>query len=154
MELKRAADRCDWGPDSGKPDEVGPTSAFVHTMLLAMTIESLLKGGIVLHRGSQIVEDKNGRLRFHRKFKSHKLHKLAARLSPEFEATQDELELLEELVPFVEWSARYPGPLDSESYAPVGFSSPKRAAALAFHARLRAHLESFGDGLFQMQPSR
>jgi hypothetical protein len=40
-ELKRAADRCDWFPDGGKPN-VGPTSAFVHTMLIAMSIESLL----------------------------------------------------------------------------------------------------------------
>jgi hypothetical protein len=112
-------------------------------MLLGMSIECLLKAAIVLHRGSQVVE-KKGRLTIG-KLRGHDLHNKAKDCAPDFLVTDDERKLLKRLGSFVEWCARYPVPVDAESFNPVGTSSEERKAIIAFHRRLRDHLSRRRD---------
>ena len=139
-QLKQAADLCDWIVEGTTGTAKDGHVAYVHTMLLAMATEALLKAAFVLRKGTPLVPRKKGGLKLDDDFKTHDLRELAGMVR--FPAAATELALLDRLTLFVMWFARYPVPIESNFAQQVGVTSDERLAALAFYQRLHDSLVS------------
>jgi hypothetical protein len=115
-ELKSAAERLDWKTRPATEDERGFSHFHEYSMLLGMSFEALIKGHIARGRLRSLLEPTLLPKHF-----THDLSKLArepecSRLS----LTSEELDALDNLSPFIEWTGRYPLP-KSASKMEVGF---------------------------------
>ncbi|MBP9655185.1 MAG: hypothetical protein KBE19_12420 [Rhodocyclaceae bacterium] len=136
MSLRAAAARLDWLAAPARDDESSVSFIREYRMLLGLSFENILKGIISLVR-----IEAGQRPPLPRECLHHSLATLAARpevvivsLSPQ------EVALLNNMTPFIEWSGKYPLPKRHESYAVSGHSNHEHDAELLLWERLAAFL--------------
>jgi len=126
----------------------------VSTLLLAASIESLLKG-LILVSGEKLLEA-DGKLK--RAFRHHRLHDYArqAGLSP---LSADDIRALKRLSAFLEWQGRYPIPTDASKllqyvHEQQGISVTRRLC-LAISTQERKHrLRSDSKAEMRRRPNK
>ena len=130
--LRAAAARLDWLVVPVRDDENTISFLAVYRMLLGLAFENVLKGVISLVR---IEAGENPPLP--KDCLHHSLRILAAR--PECAVlglTSHEIELLDDMTQFVEWSGKYPLPKKADSYLLAGHSNREHAAELVLWDRM------------------
>jgi hypothetical protein len=141
FDLKTAADRIDWLKNPIREEEPSLSLASVYRMLMGMSIEVLLKG-ILVAQGEQILDDK-GRIK--KDFAKHDLTKLAQRIDTEaFAFSQDDLEILDNLTPYIKWAGKYPLPRVAGDLIVKGHSSGETMRESGLWERLYEHLKDIG----------
>ena len=129
--LREASKRVDWIHENF---ETGENAGYMveYRLLMALSIENLIKGILVAHRlraGS--TEPLRGLF-------THKLTRLAATLP-------SELDLLAQLTAYIEWAGRYPFPKAAADYSTGrGHGSAEHAAEIRLWERLFAYLREVG----------
>jgi hypothetical protein len=136
MSLRAAAARLDWLTAPVRDDEFSVGFMREYRMLLGLSFENLLKGIICLVRLEAGQRPPLPRECFH-----HSLATLATRsevgivsLSPQ------EIALLDNMTPFIEWSGKYPLPKKLEGYTGSSHSNHEHDAELVLWERLAAFL--------------
>lgn len=131
LRLRAAAARLDWIAVPVRDDEDTVSFVQVYRMLLGLAFENVLKGIISLVR-----IESGQRPPLPRDCLHHSLRTLATR--PECAAlglTEAEINLLDDMTPFVEWSGKYPLPKKAEGYLLAGHGNREHAAELALWNR-------------------
>jgi len=141
LDLKTAADRIDWRRKPVRDDEPSVGLHRVYRMLIGMSMESLLKG-ILVAQGEQIL---NAKGKLGKDFTIHDLCVLAGRVDDRsFQFSEQDLKILRNLKPFIEWAGRYPLPISASGLIVVGHSSTEVIAEAGLWDRLYKHLITIG----------
>jgi len=130
--LRAAATRLDWLTAPARDDEDTLSFIAIYRMLLGLAFENVLKGVISLVRIEAGEKPPLPKDCLH-----HSLQRLAAR--PEcaiLGLTSHEIELLDDMTQFVEWSGKYPLPKKVDSYLLAGHGNREHAAELLLWDRM------------------
>jgi hypothetical protein len=141
MALKAAADQINWRDVRAKGELPVIGISNVYRMLVGMAIESLLKG-IMAAQGISVLDSKGN---LAKAFSTHDLRKLADNIDrTQFAFTADELRVLKETTPYVEWGGRYPVPRVAAKLIDKIHSSMDMEIELMIYERLYEHLANIG----------
>lgn len=144
--LKWAADRVCWLDENGKQIDTYPDRmhlAFTvgtYRMLIGLAFENLLKG-IAIAQGLEIVKED----RLNSSIATHSLAKLLdlVNISDSF-LTEEEMEMLKGLQPYIEWYGRYPIPKRASEFQLHGHSNHEHRLERNAYKKLYKFLESIG----------
>ena len=140
LRLRAVAARLDWKVHPPNDDEPAVSFVAEYQMMLGLAFENLLKGLISLVRLESRLQPA-----LPRECRIHKLELLAARSEcREFAISDDEIETLTRLSPYIEWAGRYPVPKSIEAMMIVYAGSRERMAEHALWDRLASILRDRG----------
>jgi hypothetical protein len=141
MALKAAADQINWRDVLAKGELPVIGISDVYRMLIGMAIESLLKG-VMAAQGISVLDSKGN---LAKAFSTHDLHRLAYNIDrTQFALTTDELRVLKEITPYIEWGGRYPIPRMAPKLIDKMHSSMDMEIELKLYERLYEHLAKIG----------
>ena len=136
IELKSAADRLDWVEKPITEKEVALSLIKPYRLLIALSIENLIKGILVADGLPVLVRGK-----FSRDLDDHDLARLASKLHcKDISVSPEELALLTDQKKYIEWAGRYPLPKSSGNYEAVSHGTREHHAELALWKKLYDHL--------------
>jgi hypothetical protein len=143
LDLRGAADRLNWLTNPVREEEESLGFSAVYRMLIGMAMEGMLKGIIVAQIGNVLTPNRS----LLNSFKTHNLKKLANEITkndPSFVFSSDEINVLDNLRPYVEWAGKYPIPTNENKYICREYSNTEIDLETRLWERLREHLKSIG----------
>ena len=136
IQLRAAAQRLDWRTHPVEQTENAVSFIREYRMLIGLSIENLLKGLIVMVR-----LESSAHPPLPSDCLNHKLNLIAKRSElSEWNITEDEIQLLQDLSAYIEWAGRYPIPNNIQNYADASHSNLEHDAELSLYERLAASL--------------
>ena len=141
LNLRVSAKRLDWIERPIRDDEESTGIANVYLLLMALSIENLLKG--LLSIQTEVLTDE----KLSKEFNTHNLRELARRIDPStipIEFVEEELVIMDYLTSYIQWAGRYPLPKFADHLIGRGASSMEYKCELRLWEHLYQTLVRFG----------